>query len=113
MRRSISFAARWTLTQLLVGLPRDFGAMESHCGQIEWPPKGWDLVVTAGSGAKTRTQCLRLRDRYIYAAQFHIELPGTPESSQRIMANFLALAKQSGGYHPGRKAVPPPAPFEN
>jgi GMP synthase-like glutamine amidotransferase len=95
------------------GLPREFETMESHCGQIEWPPAGWDLVVTAGPGAKTRTQCLRLRDRYIYAAQFHIELPGTPETSRQIMANFLSLAKQWGGYQPRGEAVSPAAPFED
>jgi hypothetical protein len=94
------------------GLPREFEAMESHCGQIEWPPKGWDLVVTAGPGAKTRTQCLRLRDRYIYAAQFHIELPGTPGTSRQVMGNFLGLAKQWGGYQPRGKTVSPARPFE-
>jgi hypothetical protein len=95
------------------GLPCEFETMESHCGQIEWPPAGWDLVVTAGPGAKTRTQCLRLRDRYVYAAQFHIELPGTPETSRRIMSNFLGLAKQWGGYQLRGKAVPSAAPFED
>ena len=54
------------------GLSRDFPAEESHCGQIAWPPKGWELVATAGPGTITRSQCLRLRDRYVYAAQFHI-----------------------------------------
>lgn len=82
------------------GLPREFQAMESHCGQIEWPPKGWTLTATAGQGTKTKIQCLRVKDRCIYAAQFHIEMAGTPETSRRIMANFLELAKAWGGYNP-------------
>jgi GMP synthase-like glutamine amidotransferase len=67
--------------------------MESHCGQIEWAPRGWDLIATAGAGTQTQTQCLRRRDALIYAAQFHIEMEGTPEVSRRIMANFLELAR--------------------
>jgi hypothetical protein len=74
-------------------LPRAFRVMQSHCGQIEWAPAGWSLIATAGDGARTKTQCLRLDGRPIYAAQFHIEMDGTPESSQQIMANFLAEAK--------------------
>src|SRR6266850_916400 len=76
------------------GLPEEFSAMESHCGKIEWAPAGWQLIATAGSGTKTKTQCLRLTDRYIYAAQFHIEMQGTSETSRLIMNNFLTLAKQ-------------------
>jgi hypothetical protein len=30
------------------GVPEAFQIMESHCGQIEWPPAGWSLVATAG-----------------------------------------------------------------
>lgn len=89
------------------GLPREFRVMESHCGQIEWPPMGWELVATAGADARTKTQCLRLRDRYIYAAQFHIEMNGTPETSRQIMANFLALAQSWGGYNPRGRPVAP------
>jgi hypothetical protein len=74
------------------GLPTEFRVMESHCGQIEWPPKGWELIATCGAGGKTKTQCLRLKDHPIYAAQFHIEMDGTPESSRRIMENFLDMA---------------------
>jgi F5/8 type C domain len=85
------------------GLSREFQAMESHCGQIEWPPKGWALIATAGQGTKTRTQCLRVKDRCIYAAQFHIEMAGASETSRRIMANFLDLAKAWGGYNPNGK----------
>jgi hypothetical protein len=87
------------------GLPREVQFMESHCGQIEWPPRGWMLIATAGEGTKTRTQCLRLRDRYVYAAQFHIEMEGTPEASRQIMGNFLKLAKSWGGYNPKGKRV--------
>ena len=74
------------------GLPTEFRAMESHCGQIEWPPKGWELIATRGEGGKTKTQCLRLKNYLIYAAQFHIEMEGTPASSKRIMENFLAMS---------------------
>jgi hypothetical protein len=81
------------------GLPLEVQLMESHCGQIEWPPKGWVLIATAGQGTKTRTQCLRVKGRPIYAAQFHIEMAGTPEASRRIVANFLELAKSWGGYN--------------
>ena len=76
------------------GLPAEFSVIESHCGQIEWAPKGWTLVAVGGSGARTRTQCLRVRGRPIYAAQFHIEMDGTPENSRRIMSNFLELARE-------------------
>src|SRR5262249_4198223 len=74
------------------GLPDEVQVMESHCGQIEWPPRGWSLVATAGPDTQTRMQCLRLGTNWIYAAQFHIEMAGTPEVSRRIMSNFLALA---------------------
>lgn len=93
------------------GLPREFRAMESHCGQIEWPPAGWVLVATNGAGALTRTQCLRVKDRYIYAAQFHVEMAGTPESSRAVMKNFLRLAASWGGYNPEGRPVAPPRPF--
>jgi hypothetical protein len=78
---------------VFAGLPEAFQVMQSHCGQIEWPPRGWSLIATAGEGALTKTQCLRLDGRPIYAAQFHIELAGTPENSRIIMANFLNLAR--------------------
>jgi hypothetical protein len=76
-------------------LPGEFEVMQSHCGQIEWPPQGWSLIATAGRGSKTKTQCLRMDGHYIYAAQFHIEMKGTPAASQQIMANFLALSKSA------------------
>ena len=79
-------------------LPKEFRVMESHCGQIEWPPAGWSLIATAGEGTKTKVQCLRQNERPIYAAQFHIEMAGTPEVSKQIMGNFLKLAKAWGGY---------------
>jgi hypothetical protein len=74
------------------GLPRDFDIMESHCGQIEYVPKGWLHLVENGPEGHTRIQCLRRADRPIYAAQFHIEMEGTPGNSRRIMDNFLKLA---------------------
>jgi hypothetical protein len=76
------------------GLPEDFQVMQSHCGQIEWAPAGWELIAGAGQGSLTKTQCLRVQDRPIYAAQFHIEMAGTPENSRTIMANFLKLARE-------------------
>lgn len=77
------------------GLPAEFSVMESHCGQIEYPPRGWELIATAGEGTLTKTQCLRANDAFIYAAQFHIEMEGTPETSRTIMSNFLLLAKNA------------------
>lgn len=89
------------------GLPEQFAVMESHCGQIEWPPKGWELIATAGPGTKTKSQCLRVKDQCIYAAQFHIEMDGTPESSRQIMSNFLGLAREwhkaASSHWPGGK----------
>jgi hypothetical protein len=104
---------RYEVRQILkdpafAGLPRDFAIMESHCGQIMYPPKGWMLVVTKGDKGHTVTQCLRAKDRPIYAAQFHIEMAGTAENSRRIMSNFLNLAKQWGGYNPQGQALPEP-----
>lgn len=82
--------------------------VESHCGQIERAPKGWTLIATNGTGSLTKTQCLRRNDRYIYAAQFHIEMDGTPESSRVLMGNFLKLAKEWGGYNPRGQPVATP-----
>jgi hypothetical protein len=87
-------------------LPREFQVMESHCGQIEWPPAGWTLIATAGLNTKTKTQCIRMNDRPIYAAQFHIEMEGALAASKQIMANFLGLAKAWGGYNPKGSAWP-------
>jgi Glutamine amidotransferase class-I len=77
------------------GLPRQFQVTESHCGQIEYVPPGWIQIAAKGAGTRTDMQCLRVKDRCIYAAQFHIEMGGTPQTSQRIMANFLELSKTS------------------
>jgi len=93
------------------GLPREFRSVESHCGQVEYLPKGWTLVITNGIGSVTKMQCMRRDDRPIYAAQFHIELPGTPESSRVIMTNFLRLAQGWGGYNPNAKPLAPPKAF--
>lgn len=88
------------------GLPEEFAVMQSHCGQIAYVPDGWERVATAGAGSLTTNQCLRLRGpRPVHAAQFHIEMDGTPESSRRIMANFLREARKwrerriAGGSH--------------
>ena len=75
------------------GLGGEFKVMESHCGQIAYPPRGWELLATAGAGSLTHVQCVKLKGAPIYAAQFHIEMEGTPESSQRIMKNFLDQAE--------------------
>ena len=93
------------------GLPREFEIMESHCGQVAYLPKDWCLIATKGLGGLTKNQCFRVKDRYIYGAQFHIEMEGTPKNSRRIMANFLSLARQWGGYNPKGKSVPQPRPF--
>jgi hypothetical protein len=47
-----------------------------------------------------------MNGRPIYAAQFHIEMEGTPESSRQIMGNFLGLARAWGGYHPAGGPLP-------
>jgi len=52
------------------------------------------LVITKGRGGKTWMQCMKKRGTCIYAAQFHIELQGTPEVSRRIMSNYLAEARK-------------------
>ena len=96
---------------VFAGVPREFEIIEYHCGQIDYVPKGWTRVVTRGRGAHTVNQCLRVNDRYIYAAQFHMENEGTPENSRKIMSNFLALAREWGGYNPNGKPVPEPTPF--
>jgi len=75
------------------GLPDEFSLVEHHCGQLEYLPAGWDLIVTKGKGGKTWMQCMRKRGTCIYAVQFHIENQGTPENSQLIMSNYLALVK--------------------
>jgi hypothetical protein len=96
---------------VFANLPREFRAFESHCGQIGWPPKGWVLIAAGGGGSLTRTQCLRVRDRYIYAAQFHVETSSaTPETSRAIMSNFLRLAREWGGYNPEAHSVAEPRP---
>ena len=95
-----------THDEVFQGLPEEFQVMESHCGQIECPPPGWELIVTNGPGTLTRTQCLKVKERLIYAAQFHIEMSGTPETSRRITSNFLSLAEQWGGYRALRNLDP-------
>jgi len=96
---------------VFAGLPEIFEIKESHIGQIAYPPQGWVRVATRGPGALTVNQCIRVRNRYIYAAQFHMELPGTPATSQKIMGNFLSLARSWGGYNPRGKPLDPPRPL--
>jgi GMP synthase-like glutamine amidotransferase len=96
---------------VFAGVPEVFEIMESHVGQITYPPKGWVRVATRGPGAHTVNQCLRVKDRYIYSAQFHMEMDGTPENSRTIMSNFLRLAREWGGYNPHGKPVAPPQPL--
>jgi GMP synthase-like glutamine amidotransferase len=93
------------------GLPREFEVMESHCGQVAYIPKDWCLIATKGPGGRTKNQCFQVKDRYIYGAQFHIEMEGTRDNSCRIMANFLSLSRQWGGYNPNGKSVSPPRPL--
>ncbi len=89
------------------GLPTIFEVMESHIGQIAYVPKGWVRLVTNGPGALTVNQCLRVKNRHIYAAQFHIEMAGTPETSRKIMTNFLSLARASAARNGGRRGTEP------
>ena len=83
-------------------LGREFQVMESHCGQIAYMPRGWEWLVGPGPGTLTKHQAFRRIDRPIYAAQFHIEMSGTPETSNQIMKNFLAIAREWGGYRAER-----------
>ncbi len=96
---------------VFAGLPREFKIMESHCGQIERVPDGWTLIATRGRGGKTKIQCMRVNDRHIYAAQFHVDLfDQTLDNSRTIMGNFLSLARRWGGYNPnGKPVAAPPA----
>ena len=80
---------------LFEGMPPSFQVMQSHCGQLNYAPDGWDVVAGGGEGALTRIQCLRKRGHLVYAAQFHIEMAGTPETSRQLMVNFLRLARHS------------------
>ena len=57
-----------------------------------------DRDESAGQGTVTKVQCLRVDGRPIYAAQFHIEMAGTPENSRTIMGNFLKLARDWGDH---------------
>ncbi len=96
---------------VFAGIPREFPIMESHVGQLAYVPKGWTLIATKGTGGLTDMQCMRVNDRPIYAAQFHIEMDGTPDNSQMLMTNFLRLARAWGGYNPQAAPWEPPAPF--
>jgi GMP synthase-like glutamine amidotransferase len=97
------------------GLPREFKVAQSHVGQMAFVPPGWLLVAEGGRDAKTKLQCLRLESRHVYAAQFHIESATwkdeTWESAKTIMGNFLALARNWGGYNPRGTPVAPAEPW--
>ncbi len=79
---------------VLAGLPEVFEIKESHVGQIDYVPEGWRRIVTRGPGALTVNQCLRVKGYPIYAAQFHMEMGGTPENSRTIMGNFRRVAEE-------------------
>ena len=96
---------------VLEGLSAEFPMVESHCGQIEWAPRGWLLIVTGGEGAKTRVQCIRRAESPVYAAQFHVELEGSPEPSLRITRSFLALARAWRRGEFGNTGLPAPGPL--
>lgn len=97
---------------VFAGLPREFPIMESHIGQLDYVPRGWTQIATHGTGGLTKMQCMRVTDRPIYAAQFHMEMDGTPETSKVLMANFLKVARTWGGYNPHAKPLPRPLRFE-
>jgi hypothetical protein len=78
----------------LEGLPNPFESMESHVGQIEFVPPGWTRLVTNGPGALTENQLLKIDGAPIYAAQFHIEMKGSEESSRVVMTNFLRVSRE-------------------
>lgn len=84
------------------GLDEEFTAIQSHCGEIAYMPAGWTWLIGPGPGARTQHQAFKMDDRPIYAAQFHIEMEGAPETSATIMRNFLQIAREWGGY----KAAP-------
>lgn len=92
---------------VLEGLPDQFQSIESHVGQVAYLPRSWVRLVTAGDGAKTINQLFRVDGYPIYGAQFHIEMRGTPETSRRLMSNFLAEAKRWRDHAaPGPAAAP-------
>lgn len=81
-------------------LPSQFRVNQSHMGQLEYLPMGWEQVCGAGDGALTEIQCFKKIGKPIYGAQFHIENyhVQTQVNSIIIMNNFLTIAKQWGGY---------------
>jgi hypothetical protein len=91
----------------LSGVPDLFNIAESHEGEIKWLPGSWVLIATKGPKGLTVNQIMRVRNRYIYAAQCHIELGGRDRLA--LCKNFLDLAKSWGGYNPNGKNVADPA----
>lgn len=96
---------------VLSGLPDPFNLNESHMGELKWLPKSWVLIATKGSKGLTVNQIMRVRNRYIYAAQPHMENGGRDRLS--LCKNFLDLAKSWGGYNPKGKDAPDPADRHN
>ncbi len=79
---------------VLAGLPTSgqFTCQESHCGQVEYLPKGWSLLVTHGPGGKTKNQLMKVDGYPIYAAQFHIDMGG--DHAKILAKNFLDVARR-------------------
>jgi hypothetical protein len=78
---------------IFAGLPSSgqFTCQESHCGQVEFLPTGWTLLATHGPGGKTKNQLMKVADKPIYAAQFHIDMGG--EHAKLLAKNFLDVAR--------------------
>ena len=91
----------------LSGVPDLFNVNESHMGEIKWVPSDWVLIATKGPRGLTVNQIMRVRNRYVYAAQCHVEASGRDRLA--ICKNFLDLAKSWGGYNPNGEDVPDPS----
>lgn len=78
---------------IFAGLPSSgqFTCQESHCGQVEFLPTGWILLATHGPSGKTKNQLMKVADKPIYAAQFHIDMGG--EHARMLAKNFLDVAR--------------------
>ena len=91
-------------------LPRKFEIVESHCGQVAYLPPGTRTGRHQGTGQPDERSVFSCQGPLHLWGQFHIEMEGTPDNSRRIMANFLSLARQWGGYNPKGKSIPEPKP---
>ena len=65
----------------------------------EWQSEGHQPTVVAPVAAQ------------VSASSVEGEMPGTTDSSRRIMANFLGIAKTWGGYNEHGQPLPPPQPL--